>query len=46
MNPADHGVNRSEWETLVDAAFDGERGQNFSGSKEKLQQAAKSFGIA
>lgn len=46
MNPADHGVDRSEWETLVDAAFDGERGLNFSGSKEKLQQAAKSFGIA
>lgn len=45
MDPADHGVDRNEWETLVDAAFDGERGLNFTGSKEKLQQAAKSFGI-
>lgn len=46
MDPADHGVDRDEWETLVEAAFDGERGLNFTGTKEKLHQAAKSFGVA
>ncbi|MEX0924029.1 MAG: iron-containing alcohol dehydrogenase PsrA [Rhodovibrionaceae bacterium] len=46
MHPEDHGVSRDEWETLVEAAFDGERGLNFIGTKEKLHQAAKSFGVA
>lgn len=45
MNPQDHGVDRDEWESLVEAAFDGERGLNFIGTKEKLHQAARSLGI-
>lgn len=46
MHPQDHGIDRDEWESLVEAAFDGERGLNFIGTKEKLHQAARSLGIA
>lgn len=46
MDPRDHGVDPDEWETLIETAFDGERGSNFIGTKEKLHQAARSLGIA
>jgi len=46
MDPRDHGVDRDEWETLVESAFDGERGLNFIGTKEELHQAARALGIA
>lgn len=46
VDPADHGIGRDEWESLVEAAFDGERGLNFIGTKEKLHEAARSLGVA
>ena len=46
MNPQDHGVEGREWEALVDAAFEGERGLNFIGSKEEFFRAARSLGVA
>ncbi len=44
-DPKDHGVDQNEWKSLVDAAFDGERGLNFIGTKEKLHEAARSLGV-
>lgn len=38
-NPADYGISRGEWTRLVAAALDGERGQNFIGSREALLEA-------
>jgi alcohol dehydrogenase len=35
-DPASYGLSGSEWEALVGAALDGERGQNFIGSREAL----------
>ncbi len=45
-SPADHGVENAAWQTLVDGAFDGERGKNFIGSKSNFLQAAKALGAA
>ncbi|MGH1483869.1 MAG: iron-containing alcohol dehydrogenase PsrA [Geminicoccales bacterium] len=42
--PADHGVAESEWSTLVDDAFDGERGRNFIGEKNAFLEAAAALG--
>jgi len=44
--PVDHGVADTEWAGLVDGAFDGERGKNFIGSKERFLQAAEALGAA
>lgn len=44
--PLDHGVSPSEWNSLVDAAFDGERGMNFIGTPEKFHAAADALGVA
>jgi alcohol dehydrogenase len=35
-DPADHGVTVEEWQTLIDTALAGERGQNFIGSRERV----------
>jgi alcohol dehydrogenase len=35
-DPASYGLSGSEWEALVGSALDGERGQNFIGSREAL----------
>jgi phosphonate metabolism-associated iron-containing alcohol dehydrogenase len=37
-DPADHGVEREEWQTLLDTALAGERGQNFIGSRERIME--------
>lgn len=44
--PADHGVTEAEWAGLVDGAFDGERGKNFIGSKDRFLKAAETLGAA
>ena len=44
--PSDHGVSEAEWAGLVDGAFDGERGKNFIGSKDKFLKAAEALGAA
>ncbi|MCP5083589.1 MAG: phosphonoacetaldehyde reductase [Alphaproteobacteria bacterium] len=44
--PADHGVGDSEWAGLVDGAFDGERGKNFIGEKDRFLKAAEALGAA
>jgi phosphonate metabolism-associated iron-containing alcohol dehydrogenase len=36
VDAADYGVEGSEWRTLVEVAFDGQRGRNFIGSKERI----------
>lgn len=44
VRPADHGVTRDEWQGLVDGAFDGERGRNFIGQKDRFLAAANTIG--
>ena len=44
--PSDHGVAEAEWAGLVDGAFDGERGKNFIGSKDRFLKAAEALGAA
>lgn len=44
--PLDHGVSASEWKSLVDASFEGERGLNFIGTPEKFHAAADALGVA
>lgn len=46
VRPADHGVADQEWASLVDDAFDGERGRNFIGEKVRFLRAAETFGAA
>lgn len=41
-----YGIGEAEFLEMLDAAFDGERGQNFIGSKESLLAAAKVTGAA
>ena len=36
----DYGIGDGEWRELIDLAFDGERGQNFIGTKDRLLRAA------
>ncbi len=38
--PVDHGVEETEWTAMVDDAFDGERGRNFTGERDRFLQAA------
>ena len=38
--PASYGMGPEEWRTLIDDAFEGERGQNFIGAREELLAAA------
>lgn len=38
-DPASYGIPGSEWESMVASALDGERGQNFIGSRESLMAA-------
>src|SRR5690606_23821620 len=35
-----YGIDEAEWHTLIETAFEGERGQNFIGSREELLAAA------
>lgn len=35
-----YGIDEAEWRTLIETAFEGERGQNFIGSREELLAAA------
>lgn len=35
-----YGIDDGEWRELIDLAFDGERGQNFIGCKERMLRAA------
>lgn len=38
-NHRDHGVTDPEWHELIDAAFDGERGKNFLGTRDRVVKA-------
>lgn len=40
-DPAAYGVSSSEWEALIASALDGERGQNFIGSRQSLMAAMR-----
>ena len=40
--PSDHGVDSKIWLSVIDDAFDGERGRNFIGSREAMFEAARS----
>jgi phosphonate metabolism-associated iron-containing alcohol dehydrogenase len=40
--PGDHGVDGKIWLSVIDDAFDGERGRNFIGSREAMFHAARS----
>ena len=40
--PSDHGVSQKIWLSVIDNAFDGERGRNFIGSREAMFEAARS----
>ncbi len=39
MDPADHGIVEWDWQVMIDLAFDGERGQNFIGTRKKVTSA-------
>jgi phosphonate metabolism-associated iron-containing alcohol dehydrogenase len=43
--PLDHGVSGAEWQSLVNGAFDGERGLNFIGTRENFHAAADALGV-
>ncbi len=45
INPQDHGVPPEEWHSLINASFEGERGLNFIGTREKIHASAETFGI-
>jgi alcohol dehydrogenase class IV len=45
-NPSAHGVQPGEWSEIVATAFDGERGKNFIGDKERFMQAAEALRAA
>lgn len=45
-NPAAYGVHGDEWDEIVSAAFDGERGKNFIGDKERFMTAAEALRAA
>ena len=45
INPQDHGVSPEEWHSLVDTSFEGERGLNFIGTREKFHASAETLGI-
>ena len=38
-SPADYGFRDGEWRELIDAALDGERGQNFISSRERVMRS-------
>lgn len=44
-NPAEHGVSDDEWAKMVMTAFDGERGKNFIGDKDRFMKAAGVLGV-
>ena len=35
-----YGIDEQEWRSIIETAFEGERGQNFIGSREELMAAA------
>ena len=37
---ARYGIDEQEWRSIIETAFEGERGQNFIGSREELMAAA------
>ena len=45
VNPVDYGITVDEWHSMVNSAFDGERGLNFIGTREKFLQSGKLLGI-
>lgn len=40
-NPAAYEIDRQEWRALIAASLEGERGQNFLGSRERLIEASQ-----
>ncbi len=38
--PGHYGIDKAEWRELIESAFEGERGQNFVGSRQSLLAAA------
>jgi hypothetical protein len=42
---ADHGVPDADCKNIIDEAFIGERGKNFTGSKESFLKAATESGV-
>lgn len=44
VRPVDHGVSDGEWQGLVDGAFEGERGRNFIGDRDRFLTAALTIG--
>ena len=45
-DPAAHGVRDDEWAEMVTTAFDGERGKNFIGDKDRFMKAAEALRAA
>lgn len=45
-SPADYGIEPAEWTRIVEAAADGERGQNFIGDRQRLFREALALGSA
>lgn len=45
-DPAAYGLRGAEWEEIVSAAFDGERGKNFIGDKGRFMKAAEALRAA
>lgn len=42
VDPAAHGVDEAEWRELIDRAFQGERGRNYIGQRDRFLEAAAS----
>lgn len=45
-HPSDHGVDRTDWVSFVNDAFEGERGLNFTGTKDNFNLAARQLSVA
>ena len=43
--PDDYGVSADKWSGYVDAAFEGERGRNFVGSRDAFHRAVAALGL-
>ena len=41
VDPADHGVSRAAFQALLTSAFEGDRGRNFIGRRERMLETAE-----
>ena len=44
--PSDYDISPGEWGTIVEEAFDGERGLNFIGTRQNFNRSAQIIGVA